>query len=37
MHAPNERLSLPVFARAVDTSIALLPALAERRRSASVA
>jgi acetylornithine deacetylase/succinyl-diaminopimelate desuccinylase-like protein len=30
MHAPDERLSLPVFARAVDTSIALLPALASR-------
>jgi len=30
MHAPNERLSLRAFARGVDTSIALLPALAGR-------
>ncbi|EWM12231.1 hypothetical protein KUTG_02535 [Kutzneria sp. 744] len=27
---PNERLSLAVFARAVDTSVALLSALADR-------
>ncbi|QUQ71762.1 M20/M25/M40 family metallo-hydrolase [Kutzneria sp. CA-103260] len=31
MHAPNERLSLAAFARSVDTCIALLPALADRR------
>jgi acetylornithine deacetylase/succinyl-diaminopimelate desuccinylase-like protein len=36
MHAPNERLSLPVFARAVDTSVALLPALADRWRPQNV-